>query len=58
MNRIRLASLVAAAVITATQWVPFFGPLPPAPTLRLLAVRVLDDVAARGGIIAASLRHS
>ena len=58
MNRIRLASLVAAAVITATQWVPFFGPLPPAPSVRLLAACVLDAVAAQRGIIAASLRQS
>ena len=44
MSRIRLASLVAAAVITATQWAPFFSPLPHAASLRLVAARLLDDV--------------
>ena len=58
MIRIRLASLVAAAVIAAIQWAPFFSPLPHAPSLRLVAARAVDDLVAQPVIVAASLRQS
>jgi hypothetical protein len=47
MNRIRLVSLVAAALITATQWAPLIGSLPCVPSLRLVAMRAGGDVTGR-----------
>ena len=51
MNRIRLASLVAAAVIAAIQWAPFFSPLSHVPSLRLVAARAIDDLVAQRVIV-------
>jgi hypothetical protein len=42
MNRIRLASLVAAAVIAAIQWAPFFSPLAHAASLRLVVEHFVE----------------
>jgi hypothetical protein len=46
MNRLRIATLVAAAVITATQWAPFFSTVPNAAAVRAVTAPAMDDEAA------------
>ena len=44
MKRIRLASLIAAIVVTAIQWAAFFSPVLYTRSVRAVGVAVADDV--------------
>jgi hypothetical protein len=43
MNRFSLVNVVAAIVVTATQWTAFFNPTAPMTSPRAVAASVADD---------------